>query len=228
MIAPIRLTVVLTHPIQYYAPWFRDIQAHAPELDLTVVYAVRPSPEQQGVGFERAFEWDTALTDGYRSITVRPARPGERIDSGHFTGIDVPEIGDAIAATAPDVVLIGGWYSLTLVRALFACRRLGVPVLWRGDSHLRSAPAAWKRPAWIVRTRALLRRFDGFLTPGLRTTEYLRSFDVPEHRIFQVPHGVDNDMFAAAAGRYADAEARAEARRRRGIDPGAFAPLFVG
>ncbi len=108
MTAPVRLTAVLTHPIQYYAPWFRHIQEHAPEIALTVVYATQPTPEQQGIGFERAFEWDVPLTGGYQSITVRAAEPGDRIDSSHFTGLDVPAIGGAIAATNPDVVMIPG------------------------------------------------------------------------------------------------------------------------
>src|SRR5205814_2406559 len=130
MTRPVRLTVVLTHPIQYYAPWLRHIHEHAPEIALTVVYAVRPTAEQQGVGFDRAFEWDVPLTGGYRSIVVREARAGERIDSDSFRGVDVPEIGDVIASTTPDVVMITGWYSKTLVRALAACRRLGVPALY--------------------------------------------------------------------------------------------------
>ena len=63
---PIRLTAVLTHPVQYFAPWFRFIAANCPEIALTVVYASRPKPEQRGVGFDRAFEWDTSLLDGFR------------------------------------------------------------------------------------------------------------------------------------------------------------------
>jgi hypothetical protein len=156
------LTAVLTHPVQYYAPWFRHVQAHAPEIALTVVYATQPTPEQQGVGFDRAFEWDVPLTDGYRAITVRPAEPGDRIDSSHFMGLDVPAIGGAIAATSPDVVLIPGWHSLTLVRALLTCRRLRIPTLYRGDSHLESGPAGWTRPLWSRKTRLLLRQFDVF------------------------------------------------------------------
>ena len=81
MSTPVRLTAVLTHPIQYYAPWFRHIHAHAPEIALTVVYATRADAEQQGVGFDRSFEWDVPLTDGYRSVTVRRANPDDRIDS---------------------------------------------------------------------------------------------------------------------------------------------------
>ena len=228
MTTPVRLTAVLTHPIQYYAPWFRYIHAHAPELALTVLHATQPTPAQQGVGFDRPFEWDIPLTEGYTSMTVRPSRAGDRIDSGSFTGLDVPEIGDAIIATKPDVVLITGWYSLTLVRALFACRRLGVPTLYRGDSHLLSGPRGWKRPIWTLKTHILLRQFDGFLSPGVRVKEYLRWYGVPEFRIFQVPHAVDNERFAASAAPYRDPDVRAAARRRWGIDADAFIVLFVG
>ena len=126
---PVRLTVVLTHPIQYYAPWFRHIEQHAPGIALTVVHATQPTPDQQGVGFGRPFEWDVPLTGGYRSVTVRPARDGDRIDSGHFTGLDVPEIGRAIADTRPDVVLITGWYA--------RCSRAGVSVFPRSTGVIR-------------------------------------------------------------------------------------------
>src|ERR1051326_4006995 len=94
--SPIRLTAVLTHPIQYYGPWFRHIATHCPEIDLQVIYAVEPNPEQQGVGFEHAFSWDTPLAQGYKSSILRPATPVENVRSGSFRGVDVPEIGDAI------------------------------------------------------------------------------------------------------------------------------------
>jgi glycosyltransferase involved in cell wall biosynthesis len=225
---PIRLTAVLTHPIQYYAPWFRHLHAHAPGIALTVVHAIQPTPEQQGVGFDRAFTWDVPLTEGYDAITVRSARVEDRVDSGSFTGLDVPEISRALADTTPDVVLITGWYSITLVRALFACRRLGVPALYRGDSHLLSGPRGWKRPFWTLKTCVLLRQFDGFLSPGVRVRDYLLWYGVPERRIFQVPHAVDNQMFADTAAPYRQPDVRAAARHRWGIDPEAFVVLFVG
>ena len=228
MTHPVRLTVVLTHPIQYYAPWFRHIHAHAPEIALTVVYAARPTPAQQGVGFDRAFEWDVPLTTGYRSLVVRDAAPGERVDSDSFAGLDVAEIGEAIASTTPDAVVITGWYSKTLVRALAACRRLGIPTLYRGDSHLDSAPAGWRRPIWALKTWWLLRLFDGYLSPGTRVDRYLRRFGAADDRIFRVPHGVDNEMFARTAAPYQRPDARAAARREIGIDDRTFAVLFVG
>jgi glycosyltransferase involved in cell wall biosynthesis len=225
---PIRLTVVLTHPIQYYAPWFRQIVVTAPEIALTVVHATEPTAEQQGVGFGQAFRWDTPLTEGYESITVRPARDSDQIDSGHFLGLDVPEIVAAVEQTQPHVVLITGWYSITLVRALVASRRLRVPVLYRGDSHLLSGPRGWQRSLWTAKTWFLLRQFHGFLSPGKRVREYLRWFGVEEFRIFDVPHAIDNDFFAATAAGYRVPEARAAARRDWGIAEAAFVPIFVG
>jgi glycosyltransferase involved in cell wall biosynthesis len=196
---------------------------------LTVVHATEPTPEQQGVGFDRAFEWDVPLTEGYRSLTVRPPVAEDRVGSSTFTGLDVPEISRAIADTNPDVVMINGWYSVTLVRALIACRRLGIPTLYRGDSHLLSGPRNWKRPLWSLKTGFLLRQFDGFLSPGQRVNEYLRWYarpGTPRSSACRMPW--TNEMFAASAAPFQRAEVRARRGGDFGIAPDAFVPLFVG
>jgi len=123
MSVPIRLSVVMTHPVQYCGPWFRHVTKNHSEIDLSVIYAVQPTPTQQGVGFGRPFSWDRPLTDGYSHIVVRPSRPDESVHSDHFWGLDVPEIGDAIRESRPDVALIMGWYSVTPLRASWACRK---------------------------------------------------------------------------------------------------------
>ena len=46
---PIRLTAILTHPVQYYAPWFRHIAARCRDIDLTVLYATEPTAEQNSL-----------------------------------------------------------------------------------------------------------------------------------------------------------------------------------
>ncbi len=228
MSAPIRLTAVLTHPVQYYAPWFRFVAKHCPEIDLTILYAVQPTPEQQGVGFGRSFQWDVPLTDGYRCRILRSTRPGESVDSNRFWGLNVPEIGAAIRESRPDVVLIPGWHSITLLRALWACRRQGVPVLYRGDTNLGARPPGWRRPLWELRTRALLSAFDGYLSVGQRAREYLRRFGVSGSRIWQASHCVDNEFFARAAAPHQSLAGRAAARAAWGFAPGDFVVLFVG
>ena len=226
--SPMRVTAVLTHPVQYYAAWFRWIHANVRAIDLHVVYGSAPTPEQQGAGFDRAFAWDIPLTDGYTSTIVRAARPSDRFDAGHFRGLDVPEIGDAIGRTNPHVVVVFGWYSITLTRAIRAARRLQVPVLYHGDSNLQSAPPGWRRVPWLTKTRWLLSQFSAGLAVGVRSAAFLRYFGVPDDRIFQTPHCVDNDRFAEAASWRRDADRRGEIRQAYGIPSGAFVVLFAG
>lgn len=223
MSAPIRLTAVLTHPIQYYAPWFRHIALRRPGLDLTVLYGTQPTAEQQGVGFDAAFEWDVPLTEGYRCRVLRAARSGDSMRSDRFWGLDVPEIGAAVRESRPDVVLLPGWHSITLVRALWACRRAGIPVLYRGDTHLGTRPGGWRGALWAARTRLFLRRFSGWLAVGQRAHAYIRRFGAPATRIWASPHAVDNDFFAAASR-----DQRAASRARFGLRAEEFVVVFAG
>jgi glycosyltransferase involved in cell wall biosynthesis len=226
--APVRLTAVMTHPVQYAAPWFRHIAAHCPEIDLTVLYATEPTPARQGVGFGVAFRWDTPLTEGYRCRVVRPGGAAESVDSERFWGLNVPEVKAAILDSRPDVALVPGWHSITLLRALLACRGAGIPVLYRGDTHLGSAPAGWRRPLWHLGTRLRLGQFAAYLSVGTRARLYLARFGASPCRIFDSPHAVDGDFFHRAAAPHRLPEARRRARVALGLDPDAFVVLFAG
>jgi glycosyltransferase involved in cell wall biosynthesis len=225
---PIRLTVVLTHPVQYYAPWFRHIAAHCPELDLTVLYGTEPTAAQQGVGFGVSFQWDTPLVEGYRCRILRGARPDQSVHSERFWGLDVPEIGAALAESRPDVAMIPGWHSVTLVRALWACRRARIPTLYRGDTHLGHRPTGWRGAVWGARTRRLVHLFDGHLSVGTRAREYLTHFGADPCRVFDAPHAVDNELFARTSSPHRTPAARMAARVSWGLAPQGFIVLFVG
>ena len=214
---PVRLTVVLTHPIQYYAPWFRHIERRAPEIALTVVHATEPTPEQQGVGFDRAFEWDVPLTEGYQSTTVRQAKPGDRVDSASFTGLDVPEIGRAIANTSPDVVL-----DHRLVFGDARPRAVCVPAARRADALSRRFASA-ERAARLE--AAAVERQDadsccGSSTassrPGSASTSTCAGTASPSTAFSECRTRWTTSMFAASAAPYQDPEARAAARQRLG------------
>ncbi len=225
MTRPIRLTVVMTHPIQYYSPWFRFIAREADEIDLNVLYVTEPSADQQGVGFEEPFDWDVPLKDGYESLVLRASRKSDRFSSDSFLGLDAPRIGRAIARLTPNAVLLSGWHSLALARAVFACRRLGIPLLYRGDTHLQGGE---RTILWRYRTRWLLSFFDRFLSVGQRVREYLERLGVPSRHIFRSPHAVDNEFFASRADALRDPQARAAARQALGIHPQEYVVAFVG
>ena len=60
-----RLAVVISHPIQYYSPWFRHL-ADRDELKLKVFYlwdfGIKETTDEK---FGTSFSWDIPLLDGY-------------------------------------------------------------------------------------------------------------------------------------------------------------------
>jgi glycosyltransferase involved in cell wall biosynthesis len=206
-----RIGFLVSHPIQYYAPIFREL---ARRCDLTVFFAHRQTAEQQArAGFGVAFDWDVDLLSGYDSrFLVNVAR---RPSTDRFTGCDTPGIADEIARGRFDAFVVPGWALRSYWQAVRACRRLGVPVLVRGDSQLGMQRNSAVRIAKALAFSHLLRRFDGFLYVGQRNREYLLHYGVPAERLFFSPHCVDNDAFAAASS----VIHRPESRRR---------VLFVG
>jgi len=213
-----RIGFLLSHPIQYYAPIFREL---ATRCDLTVLFAHRQTAEQQArAGFGRAFDWDVDLLSGYESrFLVNVAR---QPSTDRFGGCDTPGVADEIAGGKFDAFVVPGWGLRSYLQAAQACRRARVPVLVRGDSQLGGQRNLAVRLAKAVAFPHLLRRFDGFLYVGQRHREYLLHYGAPAHRMFFSPHCVDNDAFAAAsaAARRKTAAPQGTTRIRR--------VLFVG
>jgi glycosyltransferase involved in cell wall biosynthesis len=222
-----RVTFVQTHPVQYMAPWFRYIATNCRDIELTVLYASTPTREQQGIGFGEAFHWDVGLTEGYSHRILAPADSNRSFDSDSFTGADVRGVEEPLLETRPDVVVVPGWHSAFYLRAITASRRHRIPVLYRGDSNLVAAPSGLRHLPWKLRTRAALKMFDGYLSVGTPSRDYLRRFGVPEPLIFDSPHCVDNAWFGSAAGAVRE---RGREAARRDLEAGAddFVVLFAG
>lgn len=215
----IRIGIVTTHPIQYQIPWFQALAAKA-EVDLKVYYGLIPDPRQQGIGFGVAFQWDVPMLEGYAWTALDNARARPAL--GRFFGSSTPGVLAALANDRRDVVIITGWNALPLLQALWACVRLGVPRIVRGESNAMKA-----RPFWIkVVHRLLLRRYDAVLAIGESNKLFYLANDITDSRIFSVPYFVDNGRFAAAAR--ALKPERYGLRRQWGIPEDAVCFLFAG
>jgi glycosyltransferase involved in cell wall biosynthesis len=215
-----RLAVVVSHPIQYYAPMFRALAARC---DLTVFYCMQMTPQQQAAaGFGTAFDWDVDLLAGYRSTFMRnvSATPG----TARFKDCDTPEVADRLGEGRFDAVLMIGWYLKSYVQAILAAKRIGLPVLVRGDSHLETPRSALTKQAKALTYPVFLRLFDGALYVGTKSRAFYDHYRYPAQRLFHSPHCVDNDWFAARA----TAEARQQLRSECGIEDGTFVVLFAG
>ena len=214
----LRIGFLISHPIQYFTPIFREL---AKQCDLTVFYAHRQTAEQQArSGFGVAFDWDVDLLEGYHSKFLRNVARTPSTD--RFFGCNTPGIAAEIAGGAFDGFVVPGWALRSYWQAVQACRRAGVPVFVRGDSQLVGPRGGALRLAKAVAFRRVLGRFDGFLYVGQRNRDYLLHYGAAPDRLFFSPHCVDNDAFRTAsdAARRA-APAAGDAARVRRI-------LFVG
>lgn len=188
-----RLAIVLSHPIQYYSPWFQWLAAHTP-LRFRVFYlwdfGVTTQRDPQ---FERAFKWDVDLLGGYESEFVPNVSRAPGTD--RFNGLHNPALTARLAAWKPQAILLFGYAWRSHLRALLWARRRDIPVILRGDSHLlgRPAPVGWRRAA----LRTLLRQFAAFACVGAANRDYYRALGVPPERLHFVPHCVDAARFDA-------------------------------
>ena len=192
---PPRLAIVLSHPVQYYSPWFRWLRAHT-ALDFRVFYLWEFGVSaQRDPQFGTTFQWDVDLLGGYESEFVpnRARSPGTH----HFRGLDNPALTARLAAWRPGAVLLFGYNWLSHQRVLWWARRRGLPLLLRGDSHLLGRGA----PPWPQRTllRLLFRQFSAITYVGQANRDYYTALGVPAQKLFFAPHSVDNTRFDPAA-----------------------------
>ena len=215
-----KLAIVASHPVQYYAPLFRTL---AGKLDLTVFYAHRDTTDDQArAGFGVGFAWDVDLLSGYDSVFLdnRATNPG----LGRFGGVDTPEIGAKLRDGGFDGVLVLGWYLQSFIQALVAARRAGIPVMVRGDSQLGTPRSSAKTLLKAALYPLFLRQFAAALVVGERNRAYWRHYGYPAARMFSSPHCIDNAWFAERA----TPEARAAIRARFGLAPDVPVALFAG
>jgi glycosyltransferase involved in cell wall biosynthesis len=217
-----RLAVVLSHPTQYYSPWFRWLGSHC-QIEFRVFYLWNFGVSKQlDPRFGTQIEWDVDLLSGYDSIFVpnTSASPGAE----HFLGFRNPELARRLEEWSPQALLLFGYKWASHMRAVAWARCHRVPILFRGDSHLigRGAPALHVR----IALRALFSQFASFLYVGQANRDYFESFGVPPHKLFFAPHSVDGTLFDRGNQVHKD---RAERLRSRlGLDRATRVVLFAG
>lgn len=220
-----RLALVVSHPIQYYAPLYQQL-AKRGDLEIRVFFTWHAGEVAvQDHGFGRPVSWDIPLTDGYESELV----PNVAKDAGthHFFGLRNPSLLSRVQVWRPDAVHVTGWAWWSHLQLLRNLHRLGVPVLFRGDSHLLDDPR--RGPRWWVK-RALLRQVfswpSAFLYVGQANRRYYEAFDVGAARLRYCPHAIDVARFAEPDEEYG--REAAEWRRSLAIAEEACVLLFAG
>jgi glycosyltransferase involved in cell wall biosynthesis len=220
-----RIAFIISHPIQYYAPLHRRL-ARRDDVAVKVFFTWHGGERAQlDQGFQKPVAWDIPLTDGYEfEVVPNVARdPG----SHRFFGLRNPSLVPRVLDWQPDTVHVTGYAYHSHLFAMRAFARRGVPVLFRGDSHLLDGRSAGWR--WPMKRALLSKVFSwptAFLFVGKANRDYYRAFGVPESKLFYCPHSIEVERFAEP-----DVELEQKAadwRKEMGVGSDRKVLLFVG
>jgi len=185
-----RLAIVSTHPIQYYAPVFKLL---AQQVDVKVFYTWgEASIAKHDPGFGQTIKWDINFLEGYdyQWETNTATDPG----SHHFNGIVNPEIIADIEAWKPDTLLVYGWAYKSHLQVLRHFKNK-IPVLFRGDSTLLNKPAGFKNLIRAIYLKWVYKHIDYALYTGTNNKAYYKKFGLKDSHLIFAPHAVDNSRF---------------------------------
>ena len=220
----VRLAIVAQFPVHYHLPIYRAVAAE-PQIDAEVLFMQHgwsSSGYDPEVG--AVIDWGVEKFSGYASTVFANASPA-RDGSGFWKFIN-PGLIRRVAFGGYDAVYIHGHNHFTHIAAAFAARLTGKRVILRTISNNLGHRSRKVRVLRRLLYTPLYRlAFDRFLVTGAAQRRYYRYFGVPERKLVDAPHIVDNAYFTAAAQRLAPERSRC--RQRFGIAPNRNVTLCV-
>jgi glycosyltransferase involved in cell wall biosynthesis len=218
-----RLAIVTTHPIQYYAPMFR-LLAKEPGLEIKVFYTWSQSGSgvKFDIDFGKMIEWDIPLLDGYDYEFVKNIARDPGLH--HFNGIRNPDLTPGIRKWKADFLLVIGWNFRSHLGAMryFKGR---IPVLFRGDSTLLDEKPGLKRKLRRIFLKWVYCNVDYALYVGKNNHDYFQIHGLREDQLVWMPHAIDNERFNRNGSFDAEADLW---RKNLGIAAGDLVLLFAG
>ena len=222
-VGKLRVGFVNSHPIQYFVPLYRRINA-SPDLEAVPIYLTDHSIRgDYDPGFKQPVTWDIDLLEGTDPIFVSGART-RKLDPGPLKMM-APDVFGAVRRAKLDALVIHGHNFGANHVATLSAKLAGIPVFSRGETHL-GLPFSASRLKWRRRIMsAYYKAFDGFLAIGSLNRDFYRAMGVPDRKLFDFPYTVDNDRMIAAAT-LDDADKR-ELRQKFGVRPDVPVVLYA-
>src|SRR5260370_22018782 len=126
-----RLAVLLSHPIQHFAPWHREAAGRT-DIDLRVFfYCDWGIKEYFDPDFGQPVQWDIPLLEGYQHQFLTLEQRPTQLD---FSELDNPDLDAALDRFQPDVLNVFGYSYASCWRPLLWARRHNKPVVLHSDS----------------------------------------------------------------------------------------------
>ena len=225
----LRITWVVSHPIQYYAPLFKELSKFK-ELNLTVCYLSRRGTKPYfDKEFSKVIQFDTDLINGYNHIFLRNFSSIK--NSLNFFAHINPGIASQITRNS-DTVVFQSWNSVSSFFGILLCILTKKRFYIRSDSNMLGVAfktnlvGKLKRIVKNIFIVPLLKKCTGVLTIGARNEDYFRYLGINDSKFLRVPFSVDTKIFTQSI------EGKMEMKSRfcleYNFDPKKKIFLFVG
>ncbi|MCX2575908.1 glycosyltransferase family 4 protein [Pedobacter sandarakinus] len=184
-----KLAIIVSHPIQYYAPFFRLLSVN---VNLKVFYTLGDA-EQYDAGFKQQVRWDLPLLEGYdyEFLSNTSAQPG----SHHRNGIVNPDLIAHITNFEPRAILIYGWAYHSHLQAMKHFKGK-LPVWFRGDSTLLDLQPLYRKILRKIYLRSVYKNVDHAFYVGTNNYQYFKAAGLQDRQLTFSPHAVDNERFS--------------------------------
>jgi glycosyltransferase involved in cell wall biosynthesis len=190
----IKLAIVTTHPIQYYAPIFKLLHERQ-NVSIKVFYTRGEGAlDSFDPGFGKKITWDIPLLDGYPYEWV--TNTATNAGSHHFKGIINPGLIDQVNAYKSDALLVIGWAYSGHLKAIRYFKNK-IPVYFRGDSTLLDEMGGIKSILRSIFLKWVYRHIDHAFYNGTNNKAYFKKYGLNEQQLAFAPHAIDNDRFFA-------------------------------
>jgi glycosyltransferase involved in cell wall biosynthesis len=213
-----RLAIIITHPIQYYAPVF---QLLAKNINVKVFYTGgKHGFNRYDKDFGEHISWDIPLLQGYNYEFLE--NTAYSAGSHHFLGVINKEAIKRIRYYRPSAILIYGWAYLSHINLLMHFKGK-TKILFRGDSRVVYNNPLYKRLAKAMFLKWVYKHVNTALYVGSQNKAYFKEFGLKDAQLVYAPHAVDNIRFQEE--RYTETTAL---RSKLGIHRHEIVILFAG
>ncbi len=184
-----RLAYFVSHPIQYQIPLLQEIARH-PYIDLQVFFVSDFSlNEFYDQEFGRSIKWDVRLLTGYHYQFL--SSRGQQNEFSFLTP-RTTSISHLLHTQSWDAVWVHGYQHYALLQAMRASQRYKIPLFYRCEATLSSAPQRILKDYFI---RRLVKNAAALLWVSRANREYYCHYGAQDDQFFYMPYAVDNAYF---------------------------------
>lgn len=199
---PHRVLIVNSHPIQYFVPLYRSIQAAG--ANVTVLYCSKHGLEgETDKEFGVSVKWDIPILEGYTPVFFK----NHSFKSSVYGFLGLINFGliPYLFKAPKSVLIIYGWGYFSYWLVIIFGKLAGHTVCVRGDTNNISEGQRTGlrfRLRKFVLSKILFRMVDYCLYIGNENKQFYQSNEVPENKLGFSPFSVDNKRFREFAKKW--------------------------